>query len=523
MAGVLLVTAPSPTPTAGPPLGLQYLSASLHRAKVEVTVMDLASPHGPRGSEALRRAIDDQRPEILGITLYTETALTAYRILEELGPRPQMIVAAGGPHATAVPEEALQHGFDLVVRGEGEQTLVELVAALRNKVDLSTVAGLTFRDPDGTIRSTPDRPRIAELDQLASPSTVHELFRRDWYVQPERPGALSASLITSRGCPGRCIFCSNFITGRRYRFHSTERVLQEMQDWQRWEGSATYFFHDDAFATHRARLLALCQGMERLPFRPHWLCETRADQIDVERATAMARAGCTAVIIGIESGDPVVLERIGKGITLDEAESALRVVKEAGLRTQANFMLGFPDETTKQLDNTLGFMQRIAGLVDGFSSMGIVVPYPGTPLYERYHQALGFTRWWLDRWRMDRLNVSWNPEEMTSLDAVFELHRAMEEGVLQAGLVPYTPEVRAAIQRCLEFRRDHNRDRLTRAGQQGSSSLAQEQGTRSLAPSESPPEPLPDSTGCRAASPDQEERASPDGGPFPVTWRDGKP
>ncbi|MBI5532346.1 MAG: radical SAM protein [Deltaproteobacteria bacterium] len=458
MGGVLLVTTPSPVRTAGPPLGMLYLAAALQQAGVEVAVVDLASPYGPSGADALAEVVARTQPLLIGLTLYTETALASYRLLQELVPKRGRFLVAGGPHATALPQEALAHGFDFVVLHEGEGSLVQLYEALTLKSDPADVAGLVYRDSGGNLRKTRKRPLVADLDLLPSPIQAVPLLDRDWYAPQGRIPRLSPSLITSRGCPGRCTFCANVISGHRYRFHSARRVIEELVDWHQREGATAFVFHDVALTAHRERLLKLCSAIRTLDFKVTWMCEARADQVDEELVRAMADAGCSGITFGIESGDPTRLALIRKGSGREAAMAALAVAKAAGVRTQANFMLGFPGETAQQLEHTLTFMQEIAPLADGLSPMGIVVPYPGTELYRAHHEETGCTDWWLDAERIaSMLQPVTLDADVVTPDEVIDLHRRMEEGILAAGLVPYSPEVRQAIERCLEFRREHNR------------------------------------------------------------------
>ncbi len=465
--GILLVNVASPTRTGGPPLGMQFLAASALEAGIPVEVLDLGSPFGPHGTEALRRTVARFRPTVVGFALYSETALRAYALVRELGPSRRRLRVAGGPHATACPAEALARGFDVVVRGEGEQTLVELFRAVRRGVDLGAVEGLACRDASGHLRLTAPRALPLDLDRLPSSRRAAGLVDRSSYLRAGVRDALPASLVTSRGCPGRCTFCSSIVSGRRYRYHSLKRVLSDMRDWNEREGATTFFFHDDAFTAHRRRLIELCAQMADLPFPAQWVCEARADHLDRGRVRAMAGAGCTTVIVGIESGDPAVLARIDKGISLEAAERALRLIREAGMRTQVNFMLGFPGETAAELDHTLGFMQRIAPLTDGFSAMGVVVPYPNTLLYEQHHRTYGFTEWWLDEARMKNLLATASRTARAGIESaedVIALHRRMEHALLDARLIDYPRDVRAAIERCLAFRWQHNLQQLRRTG-----------------------------------------------------------
>ncbi len=459
MSGVLLVTVPSPVRTVNPPLGQLYLAASLRAAGIEVRLLDLASLYGPRNVETLACAIDDQQPEILGFTLFTDTVLYGYELLDSLGPRDGLCIVAGGAHATAEPAEALNHGFDVVVLGEGEETLNDLVTALRTGGDFSTVAGLAWLDNNGLFQSTPQRSLPLDLDTLPSPLDVLDLFERDRYISSGANNLISPAIITSRGCPGRCTFCANNISGRKYRFHSAKRVIEEVRTWQEREKAVAFFFQDTSFTANRERLLELCQGLKELSPRVFWICKSRCDHLDIERARAMAAAGCTAVFFGVESGDAGVLERIGKGITPSIIEESLIAARTAGLRTHVHIMFGFPDETVAELDATYELMKRLAPLIDGFCTHGILVPYPGTAIYKQWHEELGCTQWWLDHNRLSSINVPLQKEgggSPTSVNEIIALHTAIENGLLNARLVPYTKDVRQAIERCLVFRRTHN-------------------------------------------------------------------
>ena len=454
-ARVLLVHPTGGGPHLAPPSNLLYLAAALLRAGVSVRILDMASPRGPHTPEAVRDEAARWAPHVIGVTVFSELVLSAGRLAAVLRPLAALLVA-GGPHATALPEEILALGYDAVVFGEGEDTLVELVDCASRGGDLSAVAGLRLPAPDGGVFATAARPYPRDLDALASPLSAADLVPRDRYVDdPTR--ALPASVLTSRGCPGRCTFCANVVSGRRYRAHSVARVIEDMSAWHDREGAVVFCFPDPTFTAHRGRLLALCEAMAALPFRPMWWCETRVDRLDGEMARAMAGAGCVNVVVGIESGDPGVQRRIGKHIDLDRAEQTLRVLQEAGLRTQVNFMFGFPDETAAELDNTLRYMERIAPLVDLFPPMGVWVPYPGSALYDRYHETHGFAGWWRDERLVERLNSA--PGGLEPGPTVYDLvrwHAAVEQSVLDAGFVPYPADVRSAIERCLAFRRERN-------------------------------------------------------------------
>ncbi len=458
MSGVLLATVPSEVRNFNPNLGQLYLAASLRNAGIEVRLLDLASLYGPSDVDTLVAAINEQKPEILGFTLYTETVLYGYDLIDSLEDKAGMCIVAGGPHATAEPAEVLEHGFDVAVVGEGEKTLVDLVRVLRSGGNLSDVAGLAWLDDAGSLQTSPLRAFPKDLDDLPGPLDVLDLIERDRYVEPGM--AILPPVITSRGCPGRCTFCSNNVSGNRYRFHSAGRIIEEVRGWQEHGGAAALFFQDTAFTAHRKRTLELCRQLANLSPSISWVCKARCDQIDRELAMAMAAAGCTSVFFGAESGSDAVLERIGKGLTVGNIEKSIDVAHAAGLGAYVHIMVGFHDETVEELDATCALMERLAPLVKGFPTGGILLPYPGTAIYQSQHEFLGFSRWWLDRSRVDCINVpmrSPGGAAPSSIGDIIAMHAAIESAFLAAEVVPYSREVRAAIERCLTFRRDHNR------------------------------------------------------------------
>lgn len=461
MSRVLLIIPPDPLGNRFPALGTGYLAASLIAAGHAVKVFDAGAPFGP-GIEYLGQEYDSWRPHWVGVGLYTQTALATYRLVRPfMDGRARWV--AGGVHATAVPHEPLRFGFDVAVIGEAEQTLVELAGLPgRGTVEpasLETVRGIAFADENGVIRRTPERPRMADLDRLAPPRIARHLFRREWYVEGGGTGPLAAALITSRGCPGRCIFCSRQVTGHTQRVHSPARIVAEMQALTEQEGTIGFSFHDDAFTADASRVLDLCgriQGTFSPP--PSWWCESRVDHMDDARAARMKAAGCCLVVFGLESGDPEMLRRMGKPIPPEAVDAAFSACGRAGLSVQANMMFGFPEETVFQLENSRRFMERVAPRVGHFTPLGIPIPFPGTPLYDRHARQYGFVDWWLDPKRVAVLQRPVPSGGFSRIDhsAWPQLAREMEEALIAADFFRYTPEVKTAIRRCLDFRHRHN-------------------------------------------------------------------
>ena len=461
MSRVLLVVPVHPMGNVTPSLGVSYLAASLLQAGHSVEVFDPSAPYGPAG-DRLSERVEAWRPDIVGVGTYTDSVLDTYALLDSLGDSEALRVA-GGVHTTAAPLEALEHGFDVAVVGEAERALVELAdiadGSSRPPAGIERVPGLVFRDRAGAAHHSAPRPRLEDLDGLAPPHEGTAIFPRAWYL-PDGRGSLPAHLLTSRGCKGACVFCSNLVTGRRHRTHSVDRVLGEVQAHFAREGRGLVSFHDDAFTADRERLFVLLQRFrEALPGAPPWWwCESRVDHFDAQVAQEMKAAGCHTVVFGVESGHPDILLSSGKGVLPQDALRALAQAHDAGLVVYANFMLGFPDETPAHLDTTLRFMEQAASHVHMFSPLGVVVPYPGTALYERHAQGFGFERWWLDRPRVATMQRAVTPGGYAALDAarVWGVLAEMEEALLDADFFRYSEETRAAIRRCLDFRQRHN-------------------------------------------------------------------
>ncbi len=448
---VLLLNPPSPERLGAPLLGQQYVAAALLAAGCEVEVIDAAARHFDEDEDQLLARIERFQPQVVGLGLFTRWVWHAYRLVRRLvGTGPLLV--AGGAHTTVRPEETLREGFDVAVVGEAEHSLVQLVEALRTGRDLGEVPGLVLPSPSGPVHTAP-AGFIADLDALAFPQRAQHLFDPAWY-EPSGRQMVPGGLLTSRGCPAKCTFCANYVTGRGFRYRSDDNVADELQAHHDAFGTRFFPFWDDALTAHRKRLEALCARIERLEFRPRWSAITRASMVSPELLATMKRAGLVHVNFGVESGDDRILRLIKKGVSTAQVEAALRMARDAGLKTAANFMLGFPQEGPAELANTLAFMQRIAPLVDTFSTLGVAVPFPGTPLYEEHHERFGFTDWWLDEAYSHYVEAPPIAEP-----EAFRRHY-VDDANLGLDFFGYDEETRAAIGRCLVFKAEHNLARM---------------------------------------------------------------
>jgi len=393
MARVFLVNPPSPEPVRTPLLSFCHLAASLRAGGHEVALLDASAPHAPCSHAAIRARIAAFGPDLVGLHLKTLHVQPAYALAAELG---DFVLVAGGPHATIVPDEPLAHGFAWVIRGEGEEALVELADVIDGRRAASSVAGLSWRDR-GMTRHNPARPFLTELDRLAPPLTALDLFDPTWYGPGPMPGvALApAGLLSSRGCPAACTFCSNDVTGRKFRYRSAASVAAEVKLLRERHGLLGFSFFDDSFAVGKRRVRELCEALSGIGAPVWWSCTAHPSHLDRDILAEMQRAGCAGIDIGMESADPEMLVRIGKGVTVERVLQVLRWSHELGLHTVVNLMFGWPEETDAELDATVGFIERALPIAGGFNARGVVVPYPGTRIYDENHERFGFTGWWL--------------------------------------------------------------------------------------------------------------------------------
>ena len=362
--------------TPSPPLGLAYLASALLAAGAEVRVLDLVVQ--PSGEEALARELDAFHPGLVGLTAVTMNVDRALALAGAVKRRaPEIVTVMGGPHVTFSARETLEAcpALDVVVLGEGEQTLVELCRALASAKGLEAVAGIAFRSEQG-IRVTPRRRPIRDLDHLPLPA--RHLLPLGRY----RALGMPISMTTSRGCPHACIFCvGRRMVGARVRFHSPGRVVDEL------EQLAHLGFHqvnlaDDLFTADHDRCAAVCDEILERGLHVKWTSFARVDTVSVDLLSRMRAAGCTAVSFGVESANSGILKTIRKRITPDQVVAAIDMCAQAGVTPYASFILGLPGETPDTLRETLDFGKRLEdkGLIYGFH---LLAPFPGTEVRER--------------------------------------------------------------------------------------------------------------------------------------------
>ncbi|MBM4043687.1 MAG: radical SAM protein [Planctomycetes bacterium] len=357
-----------------PPLGLGYIASYLEKHGVSVDVLDLqAQSYTLEDVIAFARR---RRPEVVGITATSVEVAGALYIAERIKSRmPDVKVVLGGSHASVMPEDVLQHAFvDVVVRGEGEEAMREIASGM----PLDTIRGISYH-ANGEIYHSPNRELVKDLDSLPFPA-YHLLPMRAYRPSSGNYRRLPAmSMITTRGCPGKCTFCHTEMFGHRTRFRSPRSIADEIKLLVRDYGIREISFYDDTFTARRRNVAELCDILLCEKIGVTWSCMSRVDCVDAELLGAMKRAGCHQVGYGIESADEGILSNVNKKIDLNEAAAAVKCTRDAGMDARVMFMLGNPGETAETMEKTVRFALSLDADIFVFN---ITTPYPGTAMFQ---------------------------------------------------------------------------------------------------------------------------------------------
>ena len=385
-----------------PPLGLAYIASVLEREGHKVRILDTATLE--MGFDEWLHEVKSWKPDIVGFSILTPTALKAYRAMRVLRRElPDVIVIAGGIHPTFKYEEALDNGAHIVVRGEGEYTTAELVDVIeRYGLDwsrLKQVRGIAFRLP-GEKRPvvTPPRPP-ADLDSLPPPA--RHLLPMERYTLFGKPIRV-VHVMASRGCPYGCMYCAtSYFWGRRIRIRSAVKVADEVEEAVHRYKARYVVFADDDIAVGRKFMYEFVGELKRRGLDVSFACGSRVDHMTKEYMRFLYENGCAALYFGVESASQETLNRIGKKITIEQVERVFRWKKEIGGFATASFILGFPWETIDDMKRTVDFAIK---LDPDYAQFTVLTPYPGTPLFE-YAKRHG-------------LIEDWNWEHYTTVRAV---------------------------------------------------------------------------------------------------------
>ncbi|MDD5458736.1 MAG: radical SAM protein [Phycisphaerae bacterium] len=325
--------------------------------------------------QEMKETIGDFKPDIVGITIWTTFAAASFKTAHICKQYNKDIpVIFGGPHGTIKHDEIMRicSDVDIIVKGEGENTILELAEKLQGRDGLRDVKGIVYRE-NGDVINNAEREFIEDLDTL--PFADRELLLNKNFYDSEDMGLM----MTSRGCPYSCSYCATSIWKRKIRYRSVDNVIKEIKLIREHYGTQQFTFKDDSFTVNRKRVMELCEKLTKQDLDINWDCNTRVNLIDKEMLAAMKHAGCNSIKIGIETGSERVLGLINKGTTLAQARNAAKLLGKAGIHWTAYFMMGLPSETKEETYETLSFLQEIK---PDFASLSVYEPFPGTDLFE---------------------------------------------------------------------------------------------------------------------------------------------
>lgn len=380
-----------------PPLGLAYLAAFLEREGYEVKILDalaegIAEKQVKRkltrvglSRKEIKKRIQDFAPDLVGVsvmfTAFAEDGFETAGLVKEVNPK--IPVVFGGAHVSIDPKVILKNkSVDFAIKGEGEIALFALIKVLEKGKKLNTVKGITYRQERKVVQN-PQGKFIKDLDSLPFPA--RHLLPMDLYDNRDDHFSIrhpATSMVTSRGCPGRCVYCSiHAVWGHTWRGRSQKNVVDEIEHLVKEFGIREIHFHDDSISVDRRRMNQICDEIIRRKIDIRWATPNGIAHwtLDKNLLKKMKKAGCYRVTFGFESGNPQIRRWIGKSYSLKQAKEITQFANKIGMWTVATNILGFPYETREQIEDTIRFAIDSDVDLALFFRLG---PRPGTPVYE---------------------------------------------------------------------------------------------------------------------------------------------
>ncbi len=357
-----------------PALGIMYLAAVLREAGFPVEILD-AHVFDLYGKN-FQQAVADARPDIIGFTSTTvgwPNVVEAARLAHEAVP--EALIVVGGPQLQIYPKESVSFPWiDIAVTGDGEETFLELVQRRDGGGSLDDILGTCVK-VDGEVRLNPPRQWTRKLDDIPFPAVDLTPWNKYHVLTIEKP---FFNMITTRGCPYKCAYCSQVYAGDTIRYRSPENVLDEMEIYVKKYGAREIIMFDETFTVKKSRVMKICEGIGQRKLKFGFDIRTRVDCLDEEMMKALHGAGCKRIHFGIESGSPKILKMMNKGITVEKVRETVTLAKKIGFSTRGFFMIGYLDEDMDTYKETVRFSQELP--LD-WASYSITTPLPHTGLY----------------------------------------------------------------------------------------------------------------------------------------------
>lgn len=389
---ICFVSPPSRTNSQVVPHAFLCLIAWVEKHGYHADLIDVKRPpHKEVHSEEKRQIMQEiaersvaSRANIIGLTGFTSDLVDVMDLARMIRKRSNARIIVGGVHANLAPGDFFafeDSPIDIVVVGEGEETLLELLEAQRRGGGLDSIAGVVYRDNDQVIHTDLRQSRF-DLEALPLPA-YHKLDMK-YYLAPQRNLVRyillsGVHVITARGCPYSCTFCANRL--RKVRYRPVDAVVQELQMLKETYDIDGFYILDDTFTIRAQRVIEFCDQMKKEKLDIIWGMEGRVNQFGDGVYNALKEAGCIQIDFGVESGSQRALNRVKKGIKVVDTERIFAKCRQDGIRTLANIMFNLPEETEQDVKDTLSLMRQIKATTYG---LNLTVPLIGTEIYEEY-------------------------------------------------------------------------------------------------------------------------------------------
>ncbi len=406
-----------------PPLGLAYIAAALERDGHCVRIFDLTLGKIP--FENNMEEIIKFSPDIVGISCMTHNYYDALKVAKYLKSKTDVPIVFGGPHPTIMPEDVLKNEYvDFVIMGEGEDIFLKLCQRLEDKEgnkEFNEIGGLCFKD-NNKIIVQPKKQFIENLDEIPFPA--RHLLKLDSYTLVDDYGHKMITIMSSRGCPYGCTYCYKGLFGRTYRQRSSQNIIDEIKYCIDRFDSKSFYFIDDLFTLNLKRIEELANAIKKENLDIRWQCLARVNNATPQMFKQMKETGCHKVHFGIESGNQNILNKVKKGITLEQVKNAVKYCKDSGIKTKGYFMIGMPGDTIETMQDTLSLARELE-LDDTMFS--ITTPFPGTELWNSIDKSkissLSNAFYFMNNDNED-INIFYNLSDVTDDDIIKMMKKA---------------------------------------------------------------------------------------------------
>lgn len=368
--------------TIYPSLGTGYVAAIAEKNECEVKIVDSEAMN--YDYDDIKKIIEEFKPDMIGMQTYCTNLSKCYKIAKIAKNFDKNIkIILGGAHATLSPEDSIQNeNIDFIIYGEGEIVFTNLLNALIKKKSFENINGLVWKDKGKVIKNGPQE-LIQNLNKLPFPAR-HLFSIERYHASANLRGKRTLNIITSRGCPFRCAYCSGHRTfGETHRYNSAEKVIEEINLLISKYKVDSIQFYDEIFTANRKRVMELCGALiednKKRKKKIEWSCFTRVNLVDEELLEKMKEAGCYLIYYGFESGVQRLLDLIKKDITLEQQKRAVELTHKAGIEVWGSFMLALPTETIEDSWKTINWAIKLN--IDSIL-FPITRPFPGTELYD---------------------------------------------------------------------------------------------------------------------------------------------